>query len=96
MRTAQILTTVCVVTGVILLILWPLTLRPPAADADRKILAEHGIRSLLYFGGVCFVWLGAAASAIWLARLKLEEFRRMESENLKALIEGSLRDHQKK
>lgn len=96
MRTAQILTTVCVATGVILLILWPLTLRPPAPDADRKLLAEHGIRSLVYFGGVCFVWLGAAASAIWLARLRLEEFRRLEAENLKALIEGSLRDHQKK
>ncbi len=96
MRIAQILTTACVVTGVVLLILWPLTLRAPVQGADRKVLAEHGVRSLVYFGGVCFVWLGAAASAIWLARLKLEEFKRMEAENLKALIEGSLRDHQKK
>lgn len=96
MRTAQVLTTACVIAGVVLLVIWPFALRPPAPDSERRVLAEHGVRSLIYFGGVCFVWLGAAASAWWLARLRLQEFRRLEDANLKALIEGSLRDHQKK
>lgn len=96
MRTAQVLTTACVIAGIVLLVIWPFALRPPAHDAGRRVLAEHGIRSLIYFGGVSIVWLGAAASAWWLARLKLQEFHRLEQENLKSLIEGSLRDHQKK
>lgn len=96
MRTAKLLTTSCVVTGLLLLVIWPFALKPPAADAGRQALAEHGVRNLAYFGLVCFVWLGAASSAVWLAKLQLKQFKEMESENLKSLIEGSLRDHQKK
>lgn len=96
MRTAKLLTTSCVVAGLLLLVIWPFALRPPAADAGRQALAQHGIRNLAYFGFVCFVWLGAASSAVWLAKLQLKQFKEQEAENLKSLIEGSLRDHQKK
>lgn len=96
MRTAKILTTSCVIAGLLMLIIWPFALKPPAVEAGRQALAQHGIRNLVYFGFVCFVWLGAAASAVWLAKLQLKQFKDQESENLKSLIEGSLRDHQKK
>lgn len=96
MRTAKILTTACVVTGLLLLVIWPFALKPPAPDSGRQALAEHGVRNLVYFGFVCFVWLGAASSAVWLAKAQLKEFKEEEAQNLKSLIEGSLRDHQKK
>lgn len=96
MRAAKILTTSCVVAGLLLLIIWPFAFRPPAPDAGRQALAQHGVRNLVYFGFVCFVWLGAASSAVWLAKIQLREFKEQETENLKSLIEGSLRDHQKK
>ena len=90
----KILTTTLLVTGFLLMLLWPVAVgqRPPE-DAERVVQARWGQQVLIYFGVTASVWLSTAMSALLLARQSRREFLEQEKENLKSLIEGTLHDH---
>ena len=68
--------------------------RPPQ-DAGQDELSRYAIELLITFAFTAFTFLGAAfASVIWVRRAK-EEFLKENRENLRELIEGSLKDHEK-
>lgn len=58
-----------------------------------KSRAEWGARALALFGVTTAVWLSVAGLAILVARQARQEFLAQSRENLKNLIEESLKDH---
>ena len=90
----KILTATLVIFGVLLMLLWPVAVgQRPIDDASRVDKARWGQQVLVYFGITASVWLSTAMSALLLARQSRREFLEQERENLKSLIEGTLKDH---
>ncbi|MCW5939748.1 MAG: hypothetical protein KF884_00515 [Fimbriimonadaceae bacterium] len=58
-----------------------------------KSRAEWGARALALFGATTAVWLTVAGLAILVARRARQEFLEQSQENLKTLMEESLKDH---
>jgi len=93
----KVLTTAFVLAGLALLILWPWLVGPrPDASAGRLALASYGQRLLMYFGVTALTWLGAAFCAWLLIRQTRREYLESLHKNVQSLIEGSLRDHERK
>lgn len=93
----KIVVTACVITGIILMLGLPFVFKMhPGEHADRKALAAYGLRVLGYISVTCAAWLSAAfGSALLLKKTKIE-FAEKRTENLRQLVEGSLRDHEPK
>lgn len=90
-------TTALVVFGLALMLLWPFVLgERPAATAPRRAQAEYGVRLLTYFGVTAVTWLLVAGCAVMMVRQARREFLEKERQNLQALIEGTLRDHERR
>jgi len=90
----KVLTTTLLIAGVVLLLVWPFVFNGrPRATASRLEKAQWGQRVLVYFGVTAGTWLATAFSAMMLARQTQRQFLTDERDNLKGLIEGTLRDH---
>lgn len=93
----KILTTTLLIAGVLLMLVWPLAVGGrPHHGASKKAFADYGQRVIVYFGVTSSVWLSTAMSALLLVRQSRREFLEQERDNLKSLIEGTLRDHDRK
>lgn len=93
----KILTSTLFIAGILMLLAWPLVMADrPNPDAARKVLAAFGLKMLIYFGATAITFLATAICALLLVRRAKLEFRDQASENLRGLIEGTLRDHGRK
>ncbi len=97
MRWLKLFTTTAFVFGVVLLIAWPWVLGPqPDAEAtSRKVVAEWGLRALIYFFVTCISFLSAALGSWLIMRRARREFTDIKLKAVEELVEGSLRDHSK-
>lgn len=93
----KVVTTLLSVAGLLLLALWPWLVgtRPPES-APRVEVARYGVKVLAYFGLTCSVFITAAVSALILARRTRRQYLDATRENLQELIEGTLRDHDRR
>ena len=93
----KVLTTTLLIAGILLMLAWPIAVGArPKPEAPRKVVALWGQRVIIYFGVTSSVWLSTAMSAFLLARQSKRDLIEQERENLKSLIEGTLRDHDRK
>jgi len=65
-------------------------------SATNKELARYAIRVLCYVGATSTSFLLAALFASLAVRQAKREFLEAEKQNLRGLVEGSLRDHEKR
>lgn len=93
----KIVITACVITGIILMLGLPFVFKlHPGEHATRKALAAYGMQVLGYVSVTCAAWLSAAFGSALLLKKAKSEFMEKRSENLRQLVEGSLRDHEPK
>ena len=92
----KVLTTAFVVCGLALLFAMPALVGARPEGGDKLELAQYGTRLLTFFLVTSTVWLGAAICAVVLARRTRREYLERQRENLTGLIEGALRDHERK
>jgi type VI protein secretion system component VasK len=87
-------TTFFLLLGIGLLLVWPLAIgeRP---EADRAEMTRYGMRLLIYFGATTLAFLGAAICATVLARQTRQRFVDEAKRNLRDLVEGASRDHER-
>ncbi|MFW5697316.1 MAG: hypothetical protein ACOCX1_02005 [Fimbriimonadaceae bacterium] len=69
--------------------------RPPET-APRDVIVDYTRWLLIYFALTSFTFLGAALASVLWARSAKNEFLKANKENLRDLIEGSLKDHGRK
>lgn len=92
----KIATTIFLTAGVLLLLAWPIAIGPKPDQGSQKDLAMYALRILIYFGITATTFLVTAILALLLVRQARKEFAQQAKENLKGLIEGTLRDHERK
>ncbi len=97
MRRLKILVIASIVTGFAMMLSWPWIVgKRPSKDAPRKELANYGVRLSIYFGLTCLPWLMAAGGCVFWIRQTRREFADREKDNMRELIEGTLRDHERR
>lgn len=80
--------------GVALMIFWPWFVgSPPPAQADKRALADYGLRAAAYVLAIALTFMLAALGAARIMKQVRDEYVRDAQENLRGLIEGTLRDH---
>ena len=92
----KVVTTALVLIGLAMLVGLPFLLGARPDDGNKEELARYGTRLLTYFGVTCLVWLSAAFSAVFVMRSIKKQLVDEQKENLKGMIEGTLRDHERK
>ena len=92
----KVLTTAFVVLGIGLMAAFPFLLGSKPGGDDQLGLARFGTRVLTHFLVTSAVWIGAATCAIVLARRTKREFLESQKENIRELVEGTLKDHERK
>lgn len=97
MRRVKIFVIASVMAGLVMLLVWPWVVgsRPPR-NAPRKELAGYGMKLSVYLGLSCLPWLMAAGGCILWIRQTRREFVDREKDNMRELIEGTLRDHERR
>ncbi|MBX3117800.1 MAG: hypothetical protein KF784_01960 [Fimbriimonadaceae bacterium] len=91
----KIATTISFVTGLLMLALWPWVVgAKPEGTGDE--LKRYALRYGYYLLAVLFVFVLTCALSLWLLRRQRAQFREEAKENLKELIEGTLKDHERK
>jgi len=92
----KVVTTSLFVFGGLLLLLWPVILGPrPTAEAERTVIAQWGVRALVYFFVTSITFLSAAFCSVLIMRANRMRYLEEMKSNVKELIEGSLEDHGK-
>lgn len=90
------ITTALLVTGLLMLVLWPKFVGPtPATDAPRAAKRQYLRYAAFYVSGILVCIFGAAVGAVFVARQMRNEYREQAKENLNELLEGTLKDHGK-
>lgn len=90
----KVLTTTLLIAGLLLMLAWPIAVgTKPKPEASNRAKAVWGQRVIFYFGVTSSIWLSTAMSALLLARQSRRQFLDQERDNLKSLIEGTLKDH---
>ena len=92
----KVLTTAFVVCGLALLLAMPSLVGARPDGEDKLLMAQYGTRLLTFFAVTSLFWVGAAVCAVLLARRTRLEYLERQRENLAGLIEGALRDHEKR
>ena len=92
----KVVTTALVLIGLAMLVGLPLVLRERPTDGDQAALAKYGAWLLTYFGVMCLIWLSAALCAVLVMRDARRRLAQEQRENLRGMIEGTLRDHERK
>lgn len=91
----KIATTASFITGLIMLTLWPVVVgtKPEGRGVE---LRHYALRYGYYLLALLFVFILTCVLALFLLRKQREEFRAEAKENLRELIEGTLKDHERK
>lgn len=90
----KVITTAFLILGIVLMVGWPWVLgRRPDVDASRAIKADYAVVLFYYFGATLGTWTTTFILAWIVARRTKAEVLKAEEENLRGLIEGTLRDH---
>lgn len=90
----KVLVTSCVIAGILLTIGFPLVMgNMPSEEASRQARADYAVMLLIYLAVTVAIWFTAAFGALALMKRARKEFLEENSENLRELVEGSLRDH---
>ncbi|MCH8978730.1 MAG: hypothetical protein IH945_05745 [Armatimonadetes bacterium] len=92
----KVVTTALALLGLAMLAGLPFVLRERPPDDDQAELAKYGAWLITYFGATCLIWLSAALSAMLVMRAARRQLVEDQKENLKGMIEGTLRDHERK
>ena len=92
----KVLTTAFVIMGFGLLVGLPFVISDRPSGEDQVELARYGVLTLAYFGVSCLVWIAAAFCALLLMRRNRNELVESQKKNIESLIEGTLRDHERK
>lgn len=92
----KVLTTTFVIFGIGLLVGFPFVMGERPSGEDQVELARYGARVLGYFGLACLSWIAAAFCAVLMMRRAKNEIADEQRENMKSMIEGTLRDHERK
>ncbi len=92
----KVLTTAFVVCGLALVLAMPSIVGAKPGGEDQLALAQYGTRLLTFFAVTSLVWIGAAVCAVLLARRARLQYLEEQHDNLTSLIEGTLRDHERK
>jgi|CXWL01.1.fsa_nt_gi ribose/xylose/arabinose/galactoside ABC-type transport system permease subunit len=93
----KIATTACMVTGLVLLAMWPFIMgAKPDAKAPNRAMQEYAAKAMAYFGLLLIVFFVTILLAWFVLRQTRREFEAQTSENLENLIEATLNDHAKK
>ncbi len=93
----KVLTTAFLVLGLLLMLAWPIVVGPrPDRGADRVLQARWGQRVLLYFGATAGTWVVVAGLAWLTVRQARREILELERQNVRSLIEATLKDHRDK
>ncbi|MCH7944452.1 MAG: hypothetical protein IIC73_00320 [Armatimonadetes bacterium] len=92
----KVLTTALALLGLVMLAALPFVLRERPTDGDQAALAKYGAWLLTYFGVMCLIWLSAALCAVLVMRNARRRLTEDQKENLRGMIEGTLRDHGRK
>lgn len=90
----KIATTASFVTGLLMLALWPWIVGTKPEGGDE--LKQYALRYGWYLLATLFVFVLTCALSLLLLRRQREEFRKEAKENLRELIEGTLKDHERK
>lgn len=89
--------TVSFLAGAFLMASWPMIVGAPPQDrTDRRALADYASRSTTMFGVLLAIFFVTAILAWLLVRRARAEFREVSRRNLDELIEGTLRDHERR
>lgn len=91
MRLLKIITTLFAIGSIGMLIGWPWAVG--AQPEGEKAKLEWLLRASQYFIGLLVVLFATTVFAWLVVRRQREEYQRDKLDNLKDLIEGSLRDH---
>jgi hypothetical protein len=93
----KVFVTGCVIAEFLLFLTAPLILGDkPGDEATKKEKANYGVKMLSLFGGAGIICVMAAGGAVILMRRTKQEYLEEQAENLKELVEGSLKDHAEK
>lgn len=92
----KVVTTALVLLGLAMLVGLPFVLRERPTDGDQAALAKYGAWLITYFGATCLIWLSAALGAVLVMRNARRRLTEDQKENLRGMIEGTLRDHERK
>lgn len=94
----KVLTTIGVIVGVGLVLSWPWVMgpRPDPTEENKRAVADYAMRLLVYFGATALVWLGVAILALIMVRQARKQFVVEEKALVKELVEGTLKDHERK
>ncbi len=92
----KVLTTAFVIMGFgLLIVLLFVMINKPSGENESELVI-YGTRILVYFGVSCLSWIAAAFCAVLLMRRTRNELVESQKENINSLIEGTLRDHERK
>lgn len=93
----KIATTAFLLFGLVLLATWPWVVGPrPPADAPKPELAAFAVRLMIYMGATIVTFAVTAALALLVGRQARKQYRKEAIDNLRELIEGTLKDHGRK
>lgn len=94
----RIATTACFLTGVGLLGAWPWLVgpHPSGPDVTRAVLESYAVRLTVYMAAILLFFFLTAVFALLTVRRARIEYRDQARANLQELIEGTLRDHERK
>lgn len=89
--------TLSFLAGAFLMAGWPLIVGAPPKDrSDKQALADYASRSTTLFGILLAIFFLTAVLAWLVVRRARAEFREVTRRNLEELIEGTLRDHERR
>jgi len=88
--------TACVIAGVVLLLASPWVLGSRPKSNDRQELSRYGVRLSVFVMLSSITWAAAGIGSLLIIRQTRREFAEGKQELLRELIEGSLRDHEKR
>lgn len=92
----KLFTSACLTLGIAMVLGWAWFLPRPPREATRAEVRAYTVRSSIYLGVLLTSLVGAAVGAYFVIRQAREEYVAESRENFKALIEGTLRDHEAK
>ncbi|MCH7904698.1 MAG: hypothetical protein IH944_09065 [Armatimonadetes bacterium] len=93
----KVLTTTFFLFGILLLVAWPFVIGPqPDAELGKNVLADYAVKMAFYILVLSVAWMGAAVCAWLLTRKLRKELAGRRTENMRGLVEGTLKDHGRK
>ncbi|MFQ3586152.1 MAG: hypothetical protein SNJ74_02345 [Fimbriimonadaceae bacterium] len=94
----RIATTACFLAGIGLLGAWPWLVgnRPSGPEVSRAMLEAYAVRLSVYMVAILLLFFLTAVFALLTVRRARLEYRDQARANLQELIEGTLRDHERK